>query len=447
MIKLLLVLLINVILFSKSIDFQTALNYSIQNNKELKAKKLSINKANIDLQESQNYDYGSLIFNSSLTRTNHAGHVFGMKLGAREASFKDFGFSQFGQPINTQPSDLNSPDARSNFENKVSYDVPIFTGFRLTHAKNMAKLQLMANRIKYKFDEKALGFEVLKAYNGAVLAKHFIKATQKAKDATNSFVTYASELYKEGLVTKIDVKQAQVQDLNVKAKQRDALNKFDLAIAYLKFLTNDTEITDIKEFENLKFSQNDLAALQQIAINNRDDFSWMKYNTQTLEAKVKMEKSNNYASLGAHVEYGFNNGTLDEVNKDQNYYLASIGLKYSFFDPTKKTKIQKSKIAHKKAQYYFEYMEDGIKLEVEKNLLTFLSKKDVLKEKLKAKELAQEVLEQSQEMYKNHLINMTNLLMQQANAQKARAQAILSKYEMTLSSAQLKLSLGLSLKE
>jgi len=447
MIKIFLVLLINVILFSKSIDFKTALDLSIVNNKELKAKKLSINKANINFKEAQNYDYGSLVFNSTFTNTNHAGHIFGMKLGSREASFRDFGFTQQSEGIDIQPHDLNFPNSRDNFENKISYDVPLFTGYKLTHAKRMAKLQVLANKVLYDYNEKALGLEVLRAYNGAVSSKYFIKATQKAKNATSSFVNFAEALYKEGLVTKIDVKQAMVQDLNINAKVRDALNQFDLAMAYLRFLTNDKDISDVKDFENLNVNHANLNSLQKTAIKNRDDFLWMKHNTSTLKSKISMEASSDYPTIGAHVEYGYNNDTFDGFNPDHNFYLASIGLRYSILDPTKKTDIQKSKIAYKKALYFYEHMKEGIKLEVEKNYLTLLTKNDILIEKLKAKELAQEVLEQSKQMYKNHLINMTNLLNQQAHSQKANAEAIMSKYDSTIANAKLKLSLGLSLKE
>ncbi len=447
MIKIFLVLLLNIILFSKSIDFNTALNLSVENNKELKAKKLSIQTANINYEEAKNYDYGELVFNSNLTRTNHAGHIFGMKLASREASFRDFGFSQQGEGIDVQPTDLNFPDDRNNFENKISYNIPIFTGYKLTHAKKMAKLQVLANKVLYNFDEKALGLEVLKAYNGAVSAKYFIKATKKAKNATNSFVVFANELYKEGLVTQIDVKQASVQDLNVNAKVRDAQNQYDLAMAYLRFLTNDKNISDIKDFKNLSVVEENLDLLQKEAIDSREDYLWMKHNIQTLKSKIEMEKSALYPIIGSHIEYGYNNDEFNSFDSNHNYYLASIGLKYSIFDPTTKTKIQKSKIAYKKALYYFEHMKEGIILEVEKNFLTLLTKKDILKEKLKAQELAQEVLEQSKQMYKNHLINMTNLLNQQANAHKANADAIISKYDSTLAIAKLKLSLGLSLKE
>ena len=91
-------------------------------------------------------------------------------------------------------------------------------------------------------------------------------------------------------------------------------------------------------------------------------------------------------------------------------------------------------------------MKDGIKLEVEKNILTLKAKEKVLNQKIKAQKLSDEVLEQSSQMYKNHLINMSNLLMQQANQQKASAETIMAKYEKSLAAAKLKISLGESLK-
>ena len=91
-------------------------------------------------------------------------------------------------------------------------------------------------------------------------------------------------------------------------------------------------------------------------------------------------------------------------------------------------------------------MKDGIKLEVEKNILTLDAKQKILNQKIKANNLSDEVLEQSQELYKNHLINMSNLLLQQANQQKANAEMILAKYEKSLAAGTLKVSLGESLK-
>jgi outer membrane protein TolC len=452
------------LIFAVTIDFETSLEKTIQNNKGLKAKKLDIQNAKLDLEESQAYNYGNLVFNENIARTNNAGHVFGMKLASREATFADFGFDQFisqmgtitptsptydgGKAIlATHPEKLNNPEARTNYETKLTYKVPIFTGYKLQNAKKMAKLQILANTAKYTYDKKQLGLEVLKAYNGAVASKEFIKATQKAKEATSSFVEFANELYNEGLVTSIDVKQAKVYDMGVDSKMIEAKNRYDLAISYLRFLTSDETITDVKNFKTVQINTNSLEFLQQSANKNRDDFSWMKYNVDTMKTKIEFDSASSYPMIGAQVEYGTNDDKFNPIDTDHDYYLGAVGLSYTLFDGSiSSIKKQKAKIQYNKTKYYLEYMQDGIKLEVEKNLLNLQAKKKIFIQKQKANNLAQQVLEQSQEMYKNHLINMSNLLMQQANQQKANAEMIFAKFEETLAAATLQISLGKDLK-
>lgn len=464
--KKLLILGSPLLLFSQIVDFDTSLMETLKNNKGLKAKKLDINLAKYDLAKAKGYNYGNLVFNENISNTDNSGYVFGMKLASREANFGDFGFKDFLTPLGsaiygasqgqapddmsgllkTQPDDLNNPDARTNFETKVTYKAPIFTGFKLKNGAKMAKLQILAKKAKYNFDEKKLGLEVLKAYNGAVASKDFIKATNIAKKATSLFVEFANELYKEGLVTNIDVKQAQVYDMGVDAKILEAKNRYNLALSYLRFLTSNEKITDVADFKEIDIEQRDLNKIQQEGILNRGDFKSMRYNTQTMKTKVNFDSSDKYPTVGLQLEYGFNDDSLN-VSSDKDYYLGAVGLSYTLFDGTvQSNQIQKSKIEYQKTQHYFDYMKDGIKLEIEKNLLTLNTKEKILIQKQKAQSLSDEVLLQSQEMYKNHLINMNNLLMQQANNQKSRAQTIMARYETALAAGRLKISLGKSLK-
>jgi outer membrane protein TolC len=160
-----------------------------------------------------------------------------------------------------------------------------------------------------------------------------------------------------------------------------------------------------------------------------------------------MEKSDYFPKVGAQIEYGYNDDSFNNINDEHDYYVAAIGLSYNLFDGfITSTRKQKAQIEYQKMKHYYDYMKDGIGLEVEKNMLTLLTKQKILKQKIKANNLSDEVLEQSQELYKNHLINMSNLLLQQANQQKANAEMILAKYERSLAAGKLKISLGENLK-
>ncbi len=473
--KKLMLLSLPALILANTISFEDALDKTLTNNQSLKAKKLSIEKAKLDLKSAKGYNYGTLTFNENIARSNNALNVFGMKLMSREADFGDFGFKDFlggignvmgaaggdfgkfsnmmsdpnaqKQMLDTQPDDLNNPDARTNYETKVIYEVPLFTGFKLSNAKSMAQLQIKANMAKYNHDKKQVGLDVLKAYNGAVAAKYFIDATQKAKEATSSFVHFATEMYKEGFVTSIDVKQAKVYDMKINSQILEAKNQYSLALAYLRFLTNDKEITDVADFKTIAIDMNNIDTLKNDLYINRDDFRWMKQNTATMKKKIAFEKSGNYPMIGAHLEYGFNDNQLNNLKSTKDYYTMAVGLEYKLFDGFKTSaNIQQAKIAYEKTKHYLDYMKSGIKLQVEKALLTLKTKQSVLKEKIKAKTLADEVLVQAQQMYENQLMKMSDLLMQQALAQKARAEVILAKYEETIAAAQLKLALGNKLK-
>ena len=442
-------------IFADTITFDKALKETLNNNHELKVKQLEIEKSKADLQNARGMVLGELKFNENISRSNNPLHVFGMKLGSREADFGDFGFADFlawqqngmqGDILTMQPNDLNHPEARKNYETKLSYQLPLFTGFKLSSAQDMAKLQVKANTAKYNYDKKQLSLEVLKAYNGAVAAKYFISATQKAKKATSSFVNFANEMHKEGYVTQIDIDQASVYDLKIDAMLLEAKNKFALAIAYLKFLTNNKTITDVNGFQNLMVDNTLLEKLQNDALAKRDDLEWMQHNTQTMKEKINFEKSGNLPMIGAYGEYGYNDNQFDNLNSDKDYYTFAVGLEYKLFDGlTTSSNIEKAKIEYAKMNHYTAMMEDGIKLQVEKAYLNLKTKNAILEQKQKAQNLAFSVLEKSEELYKNQLIKMNDLLLEQANAQKAEAETIMAKYEQTIAVAELQLATGNSL--
>ena len=98
---------------------------------------------------------------------------------------------------------------------------------------------------------------------------------------------------------------------------------------------------------------------------NEDIYSFIK-NTPKLIAevvspstikrdeKIKFEKSVNYPTIGAHLEYGFNGNKLNNLDLNKDYYTLAIGLEYKIFDGAKgKNDIQKSKIVCR--QYCFRW--------------------------------------------------------------------------------------------
>ncbi len=438
------------LLFASTINFDTALKEAYNNNNELKAKKLNIEIAKQNLNKAKSYDWGRFFVSEDISRTNNPLYVFGNKLESREATMGDFGFTVMppaGTPVGSvAPDALNNPAPRTNFKTKFVYEAPLFTGFKIKYAKEISKLQIKANEFKYGRDKNKLAIEVLKAYNGVVAAKYFIKALQSAKETTTSFINMTKNLYSQGMIVKSDVLSAEARDSEVDAKMIEAQNKYNLALAYLRFLTGDDKITDVKDFRVIISPNSNLNQLQQMALKNRNDVKEMQENVKTMQKKVKMDESIKYPTAGVHLEYGFNDNRITPI-LPKDYWLVAANIKYNFINAGDKEELQKSKIQAKQVAYYYAHMQNGIKLDVEQKLLNLQAKTSIIDVKIKNKDLAHSVLNQYKEMYKNGLVNIAILLMKQADVQKADAELIKAKYDQAIAAAELKLAIGSEIKE
>lgn len=439
--KIYLFLLFSTLTYAQSVNFDKVLEQTLKNSKDLKQQELNFDSSKLDSKMIDSINYGKLSITEEISRTNHAGYVFNSKLSSREATFRDFGFAQQNEGMDVQPRDLNYPDARNNYNTKLIYEVPLFTGFKLSNQKDILKLQEKANEIKYNLDKKELSLEVLKAYNSAVVAKDFTKALEKAKIAIMQISKSALAFHKEGLTTKIDVNEAKVYELNINSQLIEASNNFQLALAYLRFLSSDDSISDVEALENISFEIPQENLLYTQALESRDEIKIQDIQINASKKNIDIANSAYYPSVYSHLEYGFNDDTLT-LDDDKDYYMALVGVNLTLFDNTRNIEKQKSKIEYAKASLNKEKLKDAIKLELKKTTLNLETKEKILKEKMEAKNLANEVLEQSKLLYQNHLISMTTLLSQEANYRKQEALLIEARYEKSLALAKINIALG-----
>lgn len=442
--KIYLSFLISTLCYSQSINFNEVLQQALENSKDLKKQALNIDSIKQDYNIVDGINYGKLSISSEVSRTNHAGYVFNSKLSSREATFRDFGFSQMNEGMDIIPKDLNYPNDRTNINSYVSYDIPIFMGFKIENQKDILKLQEKANELLYNLDKKNLEFEILKAYNGAVVAKDFVKALEKAKQTVEFIYEGAKEFHKNGLVTKIDVNEAKVYQLNINSTLTEAKNNFNLALAYLKYLTSNENITDVENLENIYFDLKNFDELYNNALETRDEVKMQNITIEANKKNIDVQKGSYYPTVFSHLEYGVNDDRFT-ASKDKDYYIALVGISLTLFDSSRSAYLEKSKIEHLKSTLDYEKLKDSIKLELEKAILDYKAKQEILKEKIEAKNLAFEVLNQANLQYKNRLISMTTLLSQEANFRKSESMLINARYENSLALAKLNLVLGQNL--
>lgn len=442
--KLLIISLFVVLANSKGLNFEEILDLTLKNNKTLKSKELEIEVTNLELKKQQALDFGSIDLNQNFTYTDNAMYSFANSLSNREASFKNFGFSEFDvnnpKLLETKPKDLNYPNATKNFDTSINYNLNLFSGFQSTNLKKMAELKLKVSQFALKRDIELLSFEVLKSYNQSVANREFIKALEKAKEASESFITLSDALYKEGMVTKIDVLEAKDRKAQIDSKLIEAKNGFDISIAYLKFLSSNDSISDVDEFKYLLCREDNLENLQKKAIENRVDLKAIETQKEILNKKFEVEKGDFLPKVNLSLKYGFSE---DSLKFKEDYYLVGTNINYNLFKGgSDELDLEIVKRDLQKNSLTIEQFKDKIKLDVESKYLNLLSLKKVIDEKQKSVELSSEVLQKAKEMYKNGLTSMSNLLLRESDLLRARAELIDATYRYTLAIADIKLSIG-----
>ncbi len=442
----LIALTIPLIVSAKVVDFKESYELALKSSPAIKASATNIDIAKEDLATVLAQDFGILSLKHNFTYSNSPLNVFGFKLSSREASFGDFGFGEFNGDSSIVPNALNNPSPKANFDTFLEYQYPIFTGFKIEHYKQIASLQIRANEIRLAIDKKVLEKELFYAYNSAVLSRHILDATKKGLESAKSILNLTTEFVNKGLLTNVDLIEAKEHLLKAKSKVTDVQNRYAIALAYIRFLTVDSTIDGVYEFEIPSIETQNLNILQELAIANRDEIKFISSNLATLSKKIDVEKSENYPQVGLFARYGLNSDSLPTLQND--YYTVGVGINYTIFDAgSRVSKSEKANLEHLKVGFQKEELINSIKLDVEKSLLDMETKKEIVSQKEQSKLLAEEIFENSLLMYKNSLITISDLLIKEARVFEARANLYEAEYNYLLSIANLKYSIGAKIKE
>ena len=120
-----------------------------EDNLEIKAAQYELQSTEAKTAQASAMNWGTLdlIFNAA--NSDDAGNVFGFKLTSRQASFGDFGFSEFSftnpDILSVKPEDLNNPGSTNFYQTKLEYTLPIYVGGKISGytdiSRSMEKMQ------------------------------------------------------------------------------------------------------------------------------------------------------------------------------------------------------------------------------------------------------------------------------------------------------------------
>jgi len=400
---------------TSSLNLEEALSILKNNNLEIKAADMDVLSAKEEEKTVTGKHWGKLDFVQDFARSNDAGNVFGFKLTSREATFGDFGFSEFDGTnpdiLNVQPKDLNYPDDRNFFQTKLRYEVPLFTGFALSSyadiMKAMTKMKSLEKDevINEKIYQLRKSFYNMKLLNDSIdNLTTILNNIEKLEDTTQNMIDV-------GYAKKIDLLEVKAKKGNVTRLLMHMNSNKKLLYHYISFLLNE-EVNEIRTPD--MDVQLPLLSDEEVLSANLDI---QKASTGLTIRKNMLDSSKAayYPTVGAFGELSTADNSFLGDASDHKAYTVGARLTWNLFNGgIDSSKIEKSKIEQMKMQSQVELAKNGIALKLAKTRTEIETADEEIASLKKELDLASAIYENYEGRYKEKLSSMNDVIIKQS---------------------------------
>lgn len=357
------------------------------------------------------YNYGRLDLIQLAIRSNDAGNVFGFKLQSREASFGDFGAGEFNPAdpnvLRIQPHDLNYPDARNHFQTKLSYQIPLYTGGKLTQYAKITEALHQLSKLDTSKTINAKIYETKKTFHDISLLEGFKKNLTIIHGNIAKLEETVKSMVEEGYAKKTDLLEVESRKADVERLLNQVNANEELAYQFLSFLLN-RDVSSIELVDGLV----PLPSLSDEEMLKRNlDIQKAQKGLEITQMAVKLQKAGFLPELGAFAEYSSADDKFANDFSDHDAYTVGFQFKWNLFNGMiDDNAYEKAKTENMKMKSQVELARKGIALAIAKTKTEIKSFDFDIESLEKELELANAIYENYLERYKEKLVSINDLL-------------------------------------
>lgn len=381
---------------AKHLSLNEAITSTLNNNKAVQLAKLDENIAASNYKQTEAIYLPQAGFSCTAISTNNPLNAFGFKLQQKSITQNDF-----------NPALLNSPGATGDFTTKLEVQQPL-VNMDLLYKRKAAAKQTELYQYKTQRTKEYLTFEAQKAYLQLQLAYDAVKVLEEALQTSKSVYTFTDNHFKQGLIQKSDVLNAQVQVTTVETNLAKASSNIRNASDYMSLLMGqgDGMIYKVDSAEQTESSASD--TITKIA-DSRSDFLAMQKAIEASDLMIQSNKMSYYPKLNAFGSYQFNDSRM--LGFGTNAYLAGVQLSWDIFKGNStKNKIATQKFERNKLVEQLTQQKEQSQLELNKGYRDLGDAQFDIKQQKLSIEQATEALQILQNRFQQGLVNTTDVL-------------------------------------
>ncbi|MDY0123824.1 TolC family protein [Sulfurimonas sp.] len=403
---------------SDSITLESALEILKSQNLEIKGAEIDIESALQEAKAASANHYGKLDFIQDFAKSDDAGNVFGFKLSSREANFGDFGAQEFmnnymaGTPdYTTPPRDLNYPDSRNYFQSKLKYEVPLFTGFKISSYEDIMESVTKIKKLEKSQVVNEKIYEMRKSFYDMALLEESISNLGVILSNIDTLDAMTQEMIEVGYAKKVDLLEVKAKKGNVERLVSQMESNKELLYHYISFLLNQ-KVTSIKtpslEIKTPTLTSEDI-------VKNNLDIQKANRGLAIKESMVDVSKSAYYPMVGAFAEVATADDTFLEDASDHQSYTIGARLTWNIFNGgADYANVERSRLDYLKTKTQVALANSGIELQIQKIKTEIESFNKDIESLRKELALADEIYKNYEARYREKLSSMSDVIIKQS---------------------------------
>ena len=326
-----------------SITLDEAINILKSQNLEIKVAELDLNSAKEEAKTASGNHYGKLEFIQDFARSNDAGNVFGFKLTSREADFGDFGFNEFlsqmpaliggvpgagEQVLATQPLDLNYPGYRNFYQSKLKYELPIFTGFKISSYSDIMNAMTKMKGLEKDQIVNEKKYQLRKSFYDMALLDNSMNNLTTIFNNIETLENMTQNMLEEGYAKKVDLLEVQSKKGNVKRLLNQMESNKQLLYHYISFLLNQK----VQNIQTPSYNVPMPIATNEDILNSNLDIQRAQTGLEVRQGMLDVSKSSFYPMVGAFAEVATADDKFLGDASDHKAYTVGARLTWNIFN-------------------------------------------------------------------------------------------------------------------
>jgi len=338
-------------------------------------------------------------------------------------------------------------DFTRDYQLSLSFNLPLYTGGRLTAGFRQAQLNLLSTQESVRQTNQETVLSVKKGFYGYLLARELVKVSEEALALAEKLLQNVKNMVEVGMASRLDLLRAEVRVANLKPSVLQARNNLAVAELSLKTvlgldLLQPVEIVGEMSYQPVEVHLEECLAK---ALANRPELSQVNYQKRMAEEMAKIARAASLPTVAISGNYNYWANYL-HFKKDnwQNFYAFNLVLSVPIFNGfSASARVAEAQAMIREMEHMEKGLIDRIKFEVEAALLTLNQARESLLSQEKNIEQAQESVRVAELSYTEGLATILDVDSAQVALSEARINYLRALYEYTVSLAQLEKAMGI----